>query len=321
MERSKFAIYSKTPCLIFCDKAFVGEVDENSCAKLEMFDNESKRIEIYPKSTKDLIYFIPFSIVISQQDNFSPNYQQFDLLDGNYEIMLNPRLELHFPMSFDKIFEEEKKGTRICVLSSSLTKITLENKKNKVNFVPKHILKDIVCKTQNCGADYFILTAKTENNQQYLFISNLEQIDECMQKVCDDITFDLPKFSTVSLCHDFYEHALIEKFELGQTGAVKLESFSSRKEQKSFSTPARKDVAKIFFECIKMRDYDLARVFMTKQLSEMLSDQHLKHFFPKFSQIKLSPDRDVVLLVGEELTYFQLSFVEGKIDNIEIFER
>ena len=70
-----------------------------------------------------------------------------------------------------------------------------------------------------------------------------------------------------------------------------------------------------------MRDYDLARVFMTKQLSEMLSDQHLKHFFPKFSQIKPSPDRDVVLLVGEELTYFQLSFVEGKIDNIEIFER
>ena len=127
MERSKFTIYSKTPCLVFCDKAFVGEVDEKTCAKLEMFDNESKRIEIYPKSTKDLIYFIPFSIVISQQDNFSPNYQQFDLLDGNYEIMLNPRLELHFPMSFDKIFEEEKKGTRICVLSSSLTKITLEN--------------------------------------------------------------------------------------------------------------------------------------------------------------------------------------------------
>lgn len=322
MERTRFKFSAKTPCLVFCDKVFLGEIDKNVCAKLEILEGQTKYIEVFPKSTKDVTYFIPFAFELSSNTRSSSNYIIYDLLDANYEIEINPRLELHIPMSFDNIFEEEKNGTKICVLSSSVTKIILQNKKNKVEFCPKCVLRDIACKSFSWdNSDYFVLTAKTQENLQYLFVANLNNIDCCIQKFCDDITFDLPKISTLNFCHDFYEHAIISKYELNPSGLKKLDCYSSRKEQTSFLTPTRKDTAKVFFECVKVRDYELARFLMTKQLSELLSDQHLKRFFPKFDKIKLAPERDVVLLVGEEKTYFQLSFVDGKIDNIEIFDR
>lgn len=322
MDHFKFEIFSKFPCLVFCENNFVGEADEKTSVKINLDEKQSKRIEVYPKSTKDVFYFIPYAFMLSNQINSSQNFMCYDLLDGNFEIDLNPKIELHMPMSFDKIFEEEKGETKICVQSSTLTKIVLENKKNKIEFCPKQRLDNIICKTHSCGQrNYFVLTAKTISNQQYLFLVCLDNIDYCIEKTCDDITFDLPEISTLKLCHDFYEHAQIEKYKLAEDGLKKLESFSSRKEQKSFSTPQRKDISKVFFQCIKMHDYELARIFMTKQLSELLSDQHLSHFFPKFREIKLAPNRDVVLLVGDQTTYFHLSFLDNKIDNIEILER
>lgn len=321
MEKEKFDIYSKTPCLIFCNNEFLGEASIDSCVKLWVLEGETKRVEIFPKTTKDSIYFIAFVAEICSHPKQNQNYELFDLLDGNYEIWLCPHLELRMPSSFEKVFEEERKETKISVLSSTLTKIVLENKKNKIEFCPKHILKDIVCKIFSADADFFILSAKTQNNLQYMFVASLQDITLCCQKVCDDICFDLPKISVTQLCHDFFEHAITEKFELCAKGLNRLKIYSSRKEISAFPAIKNSDIPKIFFECIKCRDYDLARALMTNQLSNSLSDQHLKHFFPKFKQIKVLPNRNGVLLCGNENTYFHFSFDDNKIDNIEIIER
>lgn len=314
---------SNFPCLVFCNKVFLGELDESLCltTKNTLLPIQ---IDIHPKSVRDPLFFIPFTFTLSPTQKSGENFSVVDLLDGNFEIDISPRLETHAGTSFEKLYEKTTNNqTSICVQLSSLCKIVLENKNHKVEFFPKHILHDIVCKTfvwdEN---EYFVLTAKTQKNKTYLFVANTKSIDTCIQKVCDDIFFELPKITTIQNANDFFHHVVIDVFKLHANGLEKIQSYSSRTDSNFVAHPQTSQVGRVFFECVRVRDFGMARSLLSKTLSQTLSDEHFKRFFPRFEKIIVPPSRDdVVILIGKETTLFKLSFVNQKIDNIEIIER
>lgn len=319
MEQN-YILSSTFPCLVFGDNVFLGEVDASK--KLDAKDIQAKQIEVFPRSTFDPIYFIPFAFTLENPPKSDKHHMVFDLLNGVYEIEITPRLETRMSASFEKVFEKQCEDTNICVLWSNVCKIVLENKKHKVEFCPKHILHDIVCKTFTWdNTQYFVLTAKTQSDKTYLFVANTQRINSCIQKVCDDIFFDLPKITTASFVGDHFRHAVISVFKLNPKGLEKVETYSSKSESGFISPPQRENVGRVFFECIKVRDFDLARSLLTQSLSQALSNEHFLHFFPKFDKIKATSLSNVFLLAGEEETYFKLSFTNEKIENIEIYER
>lgn len=319
----KYVFSSNFPCLVFCNKEFLGELNPGDTLSLSPL-SLPVQIDVHPKSVRDPIFFIPFTFTLSETTKSGENFLIFDLFDGNYEVEISPKLETHAGTSFEKIYEKTTNNkTNISVQLSSLCKITLENTKNKVEFCPKHILSNIVCKTfvwdEN---EYFVLTAKTQTNKSYLFVANTKKIDACIQKVCDDLFFELPKITTFQKANDHFHHIVINVFKLHPNGLEKIQSYSSRKEAEFVLPPQKEQIGRAFFECVGVRDFELARSILTNPLSQTLSDEHLKRFFPRFKKIKIPPTRnDIVILHGEEDHVYKLTFLGQKIDNIEIVER
>lgn len=314
-------IFSSThPCLVFCNKVFLGELTKHSTLQF-CSQGPTTQVEIHPTKTREPIFFIPFVFILNQTPKDGANHKVYDLLNGRYEIEIAPHLEIRPGTMFDKIYEQTTKDATICVSQSSICKITVENKKNKMEFCPKHILNNIACKTfEKDGTNFFILTAKTTELKNYIFVANISVLGNCIQKVCDDVFFDLPKITISQNCNDFFGHVEICVYEICSNGLKKLEHFSTLPKSHNKPPLQPNQIGKVFFECIRARNYSLARTLLSNTLSNALSDEHLKHFFNKFDKIK-QLSSDTFMLIGEHKTYYKLCFMHEKIDNIEIIER
>lgn len=317
MERSKFAIYSKTPCLVFCDKAFVGEVDQKLVQNLKCLTTSRNELKFIQNRQK--IWFILF-LFPSSSHNKTIFLQTISNLTCLMEIMKSCLIrDLNFTFQWVLTRSlKKKKGTRICVLSSSLTKITLENKRTKSTLFQNTYWKTLFAKHKTAERTILFLLQNRQQSELSIYLKSWANW-RMYAKSLRWRNIWLAKVHNSQPLSRFLWTRSGWKVWARTNGSGQTWKFFKSQRTKSFSTPARKDVAKYFWMHQNAWLWPRTGVYdkTTIRNAQRPTSQAL---FPTFSQIKLAPERDVVLLVGEELTYFQLSFVEGKIDNIEILK-
>ncbi len=319
MNEINVFIHSTYPCLLFLNGDFVEELQENNEIQVKLDLDKKNIFQVHPKNTKDLIYFIPYCF------KFDPTDKTLDttyLLDKYYNLCLHPKLEVRQTTIKNKVYDVRHQAVHIDVCHWGPLQITLSDANKTIQFTPKHIFTKPLCKIHSHNnEDYFILTALTSQQKQYLFICNLADISQGIQKVCDDILFDLPKIVTKTNTNDNFNHVIIQELELGTQGLTCVQKYSSIEGSYDLLEISHQNVAQCFFECIKVNDFIRARTFLTKKLDDLLSDQHLKAFFPKFNQVLISKTREnVAILLADNTYYFNVEIIQNKIDNIEMLE-
>ena len=201
--------------------------------------------------------------------------------------------------------------TFLLCLKNDCDKLILENN----NFVGKmsfHALQN-----------HLLFYAKTEKNT-YLFGQIDYENKEYKKVIFQEFDIFEEKQNNITLIKnlcDFGHHSIKYTFN--------LKDFSTKKQlvaDNDLQIATKKEIAQYaFVDAIKVEDFDLARKYLTEELSNKLDDLHLKSFFGKFidifQNIKKDANSNEIALFYKNKDIYQakiycFDYIDNKISNI-----
>ena len=128
-------------------------------------------------------------------------------------------------------------------------------------------------------------------------------------------------FDIIKYLYDIHKHGIVKKYTKTQTELVLNESYSVYLNQtpKVLSNPKLINIA--FFECIKAQNLNLAKKYLTTELSNKITYLHVSQFFGNFNSIvdtSIIEDNTIALTYeNSTVKMFKIEQKNNLIDNIK----
>lgn len=271
---------------------------------------------------------LPFAAVLKNENNLlTTNKKQLDIIsfpDNNYLITVQPFL-FACPENFDiqtKQVKTENATHTITWLKQEKGLLTISNNKNEERI--KLNLKNEVNTLNTKQKNNFIFGYSKSNNKYTVFCVKYENDTyyPIVNQVVDILEEEQNKITTYKNLNDFAGHGVITtyNFENGFEENITLAYNNSA----PLISKHKEIIPYAFFEAIKIKNFKLAKNYLTKELSQKLTNAHLEKFFGNFDSVcqtlsqKFNPEEIALIynLPYKHAKIYSLKLKENKIENI-----
>lgn len=259
---------------------------------------------------------LPFATALNFKKNtLTCDKKQISIIrfpENNYLLIVKPFL-FYYPNSFETKSQTLTFGNTNHLISwleneTSSIKISSKQANYKINvFSPIYNVK---FKTKG---NFLLGYCNQENNKNLVFLIKYENSTYYPYSILNaDILEETPnEIITYSKLNDFAGHGQINTFKI-ENDITQTTTLVYNFDQ-PFIAKHKEFVPFAFFEAIKVKNYKLARIYMTKTLSEKLTNTHLETFFGSFlyPHQTLSPTynpEEIALIYKEEKNYYAKVF-------------
>jgi len=259
---------------------------------------------------------LPFAAVFTKTNQtLKVDKKQITVINfpnNNYLVKVKP-----FLFCYPKTFEIKTKTLNFANLPHSIT--WLENEISPIRISNKESFFDIPLTTPITKLNFktknnFLLGyGKQDDNKYLVFLLKYENnsYKPCCILTADILEEDLNTITTYTKINDFAGHGQINTFEI--ENEIKQSTTLVYNFESPFIAKHKEFVPFAFFEAIKIKNYKLARVYLTNELSNKLTNTHLKTFFGEFlyTSQTLSPTfnhEEIALIYNNDTNYFAKIF-------------
>ena len=253
--------------------------------------------------------FLPFGVVIGENSEFlrRVNFSDFALLS-----IINPPRVLSGEFLKHKTFS----GYEVTIVGKPY-KINIQSSNGAFSYSVLSYPSNLTIKNTNhliliegeLGESDFLLVFHKNSGEFYEFCGNVEITENSIIAVTN--------------AHTLQKHGNLIEYEITEEKLIEKNKESVYLEQKPAAIPPfLSHIA--FFEALKQKDYFLAETFLSEELKESLSKEHLQEFFSDFDsilQISHNGKSKIATISNQnektaEGKLFYLEYENSKISNI-----
>lgn len=276
--------------LVRLDETTLGTLDNPSDRlTVESTTAQSLMLSVFPILDNTSEPSIPFAVKLETGQNGvradSNQVQITDFGHHHFEVKLLPLIiKPHQPtLVLDRINLADETVAELTDSGVFRLEISVRNKRFTFELSHK-ISQHKVTEFTNDEVRFVLLEGKTLKNQAYLlvlnnFFCNLEITADFIEHTQTDIT---------SLTHqlDIASHGVVRKYEIKSKRFVLTEEYTVFLDTAPHLPADPKTVPWAFMEALNLGNLGLARSFLEKELSNSLTDDHLKNFFGEYDEIQ-----------------------------------
>ena len=304
------------------------ELTKNRLHTFLVNTKENLNLSFYPVDEENK-NSLPFAAVLKIENNIiKTNKKQLNIItfpDNNYLIEVQP-----FLFSYPSSFQVENKQIKTQNTTHTLSwlkqeKCFLNISNNQNNSCLKLDLKKEITDLNLKQKNNFIFGFSKCLNQQHIVFCVKYEFDTytiITNQVVDILEEEQNKITTYKNLHDFAGHGVITTYNFENTFEETLTLVYNN------SSPIiarhKEIIPYSFFEAIKIKNFKLAKSYLTKELSQRLTNNHLEQFFGEFESIhqtlcpKYNPE-EIALIYNTPYKHakvFVLKLKDNKIENI-----
>lgn len=254
-----------------CVIEFGGECEELTKNEYMVF-SENDIIKVYPLESKKDCWTFSYSLKLNE--NCLDEYKLVKLKDKNIVFLKNK----YIPKANDIILEKCEKDwvAKLTSFPHSFI-VTGDNyfvysiKEKLISYDISFIEKFIVVYGASEDCDYILIYNKIDNNV-FCYSANSISLDKNI--------IEIKKYQ-----NDIAKHAIKIVLELNGDCVNEKEYSLFYEKGEPILTQNEKIIPIAFLESVKIRNYSLAREYLSGGLAKKLSDKHLKKFFGNISEI------------------------------------
>ena len=310
-----------------------------------LLKNSSSLVEIENAEDEPLIFkvtpirtyykhkkLIPYAAVFYVQNNLVESTSTLlDIVEhpnSHYDITFLPNTASEHILP--KILEQQtfyikNREHTFSVFYDGIYQLSVEDKELILNKEIPYCIKNIsIEKIKN--KDIVIIQANTDDLENYgLILQYKNNTYEIIKEgLIDKIETSQELITTLQKQNDMAGHGMVEEYELKDTGVVKKDSYFVYMNEKPKITQIKELVPYAFLEAVKVKNFSLARNYLTEELNENLLDEHLEAYFGNIlditSNIYIANKKEAVCIVQnsspKKAKYFIFSLEKNKISNI-----
>lgn len=245
---------------------------------------DTTALSFYPISDGGL----PFSCLISENDKGDLQTDRLNISltkfpNNNYLMEVSP-FEIQFSSFGLKTKGVNFGGTAhtISWLANSNLSVRIENSSTYLDFGFKCKVKELSTKSK--GND-LVMSFKTHDEKfvvAHISYKNGEYTLEELNKV-DILEENKNEITTYQNLHDFAGHGEIITFSF-ENDFEKTKTLAYDNDKPKFAK-IKEFVPYAFFEAVKIKNFKLARIYLSQELSRKLTDGHIRKFFGDFVKV------------------------------------
>lgn len=282
-------------------------------------NSENTMLSFYPTYNQNSQ--LPFTYVFNVSNiKKTKNVTITKFPKNNYHILVTPFFLINQnPLNLNILkVELNKKSHKIYYLEHSDFSIKVQNEDNFITGeLPVKILdlntkiKDnnllIYCKTEL--NKFVIMLVRYENNNYELL--KLEEVEQ--------LEINENKIKTYKKLHDFAGHGEITIYNF--SSVFNFETSLVYNDNLPIYQKSKELIPYAFFDALKVKNYKLARTYLTDDLSSVLTDNALKNYFGNFIDISSPLSSDVTFNEVALIYSFNENYQIAKVFNIELNEQ
>jgi len=261
----KYFLYSKN--YIICQtESETFELESGKVSKLK----EGGFVNVYPIEKG----FLPFFFKVGKKEVFRNEY----LKKIEYPKFL--MLEANPPINFSPLFLKGKnfKDYTVCLIGKPY-KLLVDHKLNHFVFDCKDNIKNIDFYEKN----NLIFMKAILNNDDYTVIFHKKSGK--FKEFIGDFTMSENKITILKDKHTFFRHGELKTYEIQEDKiSLTLSEPVYLNGKPAQTAPFLNHIA--FFQAVKEKDYNLAKMLLSKKFAQQVSPKTFEQFFGKFDEIK-----------------------------------
>lgn len=277
------------------------ELNKNQFIKCKQDD----LIKVYPIECERDCW--NFSYVLKLNEQSLEDYKTIKLKDKTIVFLKNK-----VTSKCNSILIEKSQGEFMCRLTSYPHSFIVEGE----NYFAENI-KMRLTRYEIFFLGNFIMLYGSSKNKDYLLILDKRDFSKKVF-IADKIVIDKNVVEINLICKDYTKHALYQKLEIGEEIKEKEYTLFYEKGEPCIAVNTL-IVPLAFLECVKTKNYSLAREYLSKQLSKKLTDKHLKKFFGEIDEIIYHDG--LYICHSDSYREYKFEFENSKIKNItEVYQ-
>lgn len=305
------------------------EMDKNKITTLLCStDKMTTKIKFYPLDNQNKTS-IPFSVLLNLENCSIASQSEH----GCQNIMVtkyphdNILLEVEPFLLYDTPIGEHKKeltcGSENCTIFYTRGGSGLVKVENKTDMLQFRFTKGITTLDARASKGKILIWAENMNKKYSIALISMEKHKFELERLENvDILEENGKVvRTFRNLHTTFGHGIVGEYGTTLSGKYKLAKMGD----KDFPQIDQKLVPYYFLDALRVKDFDLARSYLTSTLSQALDNRHLEMFFGDFKNFgqnlgeNIFPE-DVALFYEENeiqvAKVFHFELKDGKIANI-----
>ncbi len=303
------------------------ELQKNRLHTFLINKGENLSLSFYPIDEENK-NSLPFACQITKHENklfcHKKEVEIISFPDNNFLMIVNPFL-FYYPNSFDSKTQQVSfagdKHTITYLRNENL--FNIQNSFNSLNLTTQETIKEIKTKTKD---NTLMCICKTKEDKNFIIglnYSNKNYEVFCLQNV-DILEEESNKITTYTNLKDFAGHGKIVEYNFEENFKENITLVYNY--DHPFIAKHKEIIPYAFFEALKVKNYKLARTYLTKDLSNKLTDTHFQKFFGDFLEIhqtlnkNYSPEEISLIYETNNFKFAKIFYLKfdnfNKIENI-----
>ena len=293
---NKYILRSEYDCLVKTENE-ESLLDSNS----QIIFDYPVRILVYPLYQSKFSY--PFVIDLSSNQD-GKNYKFIQYED-------NKLFYLHSPYSIkNEIIEEVALNGKKYEISLSQEEISFKNSTIKKSFP---VLSEFKTYALQVKEPFILLILNGKEDEMFTYNVKSDTISNIKGKKIELVDNEI--FVTKN-ANDIAAHQIYETYEIKDN----IEKINSRFKIEIQTKPLKGNIVPlVFIESIKIEDYDLAFSYLSEQLQQSTTVEHLKKYFGKIINYIMLEQNILAITNTKETRVFTFDVKDDKISEIDIF--
>jgi hypothetical protein len=317
-------------CSVSINGALAGVLNaDKDLISIKVCDIESFVVSVLPLQSQTNITLLPYAFNVKPHGHII-NDSKFTITtiypESNIEIKLKPNiLDKYEPPEILK--QQTVQGNiLITVYQDSSCRIMLENNKLLLSHTIGKRIANIQIELLNYeDFSYLKIEGNTEDNKKYLLLISMHSYCVMREFTADKIEINSGVVEVLNNYDDMARHGIVTKYKLDDM-TKELENYIVYTEENVPVPECEELIPYAFFEAVKIKNFNLARKFLSADLMQILDDQHINEFFGSFDEITYNKyasnnKNTIALIYGEQIKHIQIykvTIFDNLIENIEL---
>ena len=305
---------------IFINGTFVGLLDN--------YENFSLDLQVYCESlvvtkqpiSKQKKFFLPYTVKLSFENNVPVCDSDFIKIVpykfNEYDVVLLPcDVKSHKPLN--KIYDDFVENLNLVVVNDGQSYVNLYLV-NVLKFSTTiQEINAITCEKQN---NYIVIKGATLAGNYYLLVIDENGFMPIFNSEVHKIETNGTQIKTLKKINDIAKHAQVNVLDL-QNGTNNQEYYVYLNDE-AVICESPKLIPYAFLQALKVKNYELAKQYLSQNLNNKTTDEHLNQYFTNLQEIyynNYNTNENLVnyTIFANNYKSYDFSIVNNKIDDIE----
>lgn len=272
----------------------LGLITKNNTIHLEVRENYPITFKVFPINKKeDHKALLPYAVTINYNHNLfeleGENVTVTDFKNKHYELLfLKNQVTFHDTL-------EVLKQTTYSILSASHTATLFYDGIYQVSIQDKELIfthnidacikNGTIAKIKN--KDVIVIKANTKWNETYILILGYHNNAYTILKegIVNKIEYGADTLTLLTKQKDMAGHGIVEAFKIEGHNLTLEETYVVYTQEKPKITTIKELIPFAFLEAVKVKNYSLAREYLTQELNASLQEEHFNAYFGDYEEV------------------------------------